>query len=387
MTDNSPAWRGLLHLLAMAWDPQLPGQDTPIPWPDVLALARSQEVTHLLYLPAARLGSDVPDAAFSRLREAYLTAGALNSLRFRELQAVQGILAPLDVPLLLLKGAALAETLYQNLALRPMGDLDLAVPHDRAAECRAALLAEGYRLNEIEERPGSHLLHRGQEAYIPPPPFRSPVGLHWHPLDMPYYLKRVPVDWLWNNTGTHQVNGFRVQALTAEANLLYLPAHVCLHHRLQGLPWLVDLAWLVHQEGERVDWPEIVSEARRLELVLALRATFDRLAGLWPSLVLDEPRRLLAALQPGAGEQRIFRLLTTEPRTAFLDFGSDIAGLPDLSSRVRFVLANTFPQGSYMRRRYPVGRPWPLPFWYAYRLGDGAAKSARTLAQIVRMAR
>lgn len=385
MYDSPAAWRCLLHMLSMGWDPCLPEPAAPIPWPEVMMLAERHEVTHLLHLPACRIGTTVPENVSASLRKAYLAVGALNSRRFSELRAVQEALLPLKVPILLLKGAALAETLYQNLALRSMGDLDLAVPIDRVAECGAALVARGYRPHAIEERPGSHLLHRGQQAYLPPPLFRSPVGLHWHPIDLPYYLQRIPTDWCWNNTGSHQVHGLPVLMLTGGANFLYLSAHLALHHRLQGLPWLVDLAWLVRMEGDRVPWASIVRQASEFDLLLALRATLEKLAALWPSLPLAEPLAILSTALPSASEERIFRLVIAEPRTPFLDFATDIVGLPDLRSRARFVLANTFPQRSYMRHRYPAGPGWLLPFWYAYRLGDGAGKSLRTLGQLLRM--
>jgi hypothetical protein len=382
MTNSSTTWPHLLRLLAIAWDPGAPPPPEPVPWPAVAALAREQDVAHLLYLPACRLTTALPPAVYQDLREAYLRSAALNSLRYRELERIQLLFMDLGVPTLLLKGAALAVTLYRNLALRPMGDLDLAVPHDRVPDCRRALIALAYRPTEIEERPGSHRAHRSEQVYMPPPPFRSPVAVHWQPFDFPYYLHRLPAEWFWNNTGLSEINGLPVQLLSAPANLLYLSAHLALHHRFHGLQWHVDLAWLIHANRSSLDWQHIASQAQEFELALALRTALDRLAGLWPSLELDVPRRLLASIQPAPGEQRIFRLLTAEPRTSFLDFASDIAGLPSSAARLRFVLANTFPQGPYMRSRYPVHHRWQLPVWYAYRLGDGAVKTLRTLWQL-----
>ena len=45
---------------------------------------------------------------------------------------------------MLLKGAALAITVYDSIGLRPMGDLDLLVPEERLAEAVARLKALGY---------------------------------------------------------------------------------------------------------------------------------------------------------------------------------------------------------------------------------------------------
>ncbi|WP_204329989.1 nucleotidyltransferase family protein, partial [Proteus mirabilis] len=53
-------------------------------------------------------------------------------------------LAPLDVPVVLLKGTAFAAAGLSPARGRNIGDLDILVPRDRLDEVEAALLAAGW---------------------------------------------------------------------------------------------------------------------------------------------------------------------------------------------------------------------------------------------------
>ncbi len=141
----------------------------------------------------------------------------------------------------------------------------------------------------------------------------------------------------------------------------------------------------MQRQQETLDWDAVLRAAQDLELLLTLRETLDRLAAYWPALPLDSARQQLHSLAPGPSERRLFRLLTTEPRSPLLDFYTDLVCLPDIPARLRFVLSNAFPQRAYMARRYRVRSAWQLPLLYAYRLGDGLLKLFRTLPQVLRL--
>jgi hypothetical protein len=144
------------------------------------------------------------------------------------------------------------------------------------------------------------------------------------------------------------------------------------------------LAWLIHKHRLSLDWDKVLAAARDFELSLVLQRTLTKLAGYLPDLPLDAPIARLMEYAPAAREARMFRLLTAEPRAPLLDFYADVAGLPDLRSRIRFVAVNLFPQPEYMAKRYPVRRRWTLGYWYLRRLVEGALKALRTLPQVLR---
>lgn len=382
MEEQSPESH-LRQLLAAAWDPGHRELPDSIPWPEVLALAQMHGVAPLLYAAIQQSGAPAPEQVRTALAQAYYGLARANTLRSLELEPILAALSVADVPVLLLKGIALAETLYDNIALRPMGDFDLVVHRQDVPACREILVRLGYRPTMVEVTRGAFLAYCNEEAFAPPEAAQTFIELHWHLLDVPYYLRRVQMDWFWESSRAHSVGPYPVQILGPEANLLYLSSHLAFHHCFHGLRWFVDLAFLTYLCRESLDWDRIVRQAQACELLLAVRETLDRLAGCWPSLPLDHARRRLHSLQPSAAEQRLFRLLTAEPRSPLLDFYTDLVCLPDLPARARFAFRNLFPQPAYMARRYGMRHAWQLPFFYLYRLGDGIGKLARTLPQVI----
>jgi hypothetical protein len=375
----------LCHLLTAIWDAEHPNLLHAIPWPDVVQLAQTQGVASVLHAALHQTDVPVPEETQQALERAYYQVAADNTLNSKDLRPIVESLSAAGVPVLLVKGVALAETLYRDLAPRPASDFDLVVPPEGLPVCQEILAGLGYVPIEIELAPGADLAYRSGQVFASGEPSRVPVGLHWHLLDLPHYLCRVPMAWFWENTVKAEITGQPVRILNAEANLLYLSAHLALHHRLHGLRWFLDLALLVHQHQGTLDWDKVITAAQAFELLLAVQATLDRLAGCWPSLPLDGPRARLHQLNPTRFERRLFRLLTTEPRTPFLDFYTDILSLPDRQARIRFVLLNVFPQPAYMAQRYGAQQTRQLPYWYLYRLGEGAVKLARTVPQILQL--
>jgi hypothetical protein len=187
------------------------------------------------------------------------------------------------------------------------------------------------------------------------------------------------MQWFWQNSETLSIAGQPFQVLNDLANLVYLPAHLALHHGFWQLHSLFDLALLVVRTEGKVDWGAIAATARSFDLLTALRETVERLADCWPGLPIAEPRRELAALAPSRADERIFRLLTSESRSPSLNIYTTLVTLPDMRARARFLWDNVFPQPAYMVDRYGIRARWTLPYWYLYRFLTGLAQFARKL--------
>jgi hypothetical protein len=161
-------------------------------------------------------------AARERCAQAYYHTAARNLLIYQELSHILAALATTDsfsisdfgfgisqfairnpqfaIPTVVLKGAALATTLYPSIGLRPMGDIDLLVPQDRLAEAVACLQALGYveptpdmapGLNQVV---GHHVSLDGGQA-IP-----LHVELHWT-LGAAEHDRHAPsMPWFWQQT-------------------------------------------------------------------------------------------------------------------------------------------------------------------------------------------
>ena len=387
MSQTLSAQEAVCRLLAATWDPQTLPAAASIPWPEVLRLAGPGNVGGVVHVVSREMRATMPGDVREALEQAFYRTAAANALCLHQLAEVRAGLAATGAPLLLLKGAALAEALYGDAALRQIGDIDLAVPVEAVPACRQALLEMGYVSGQVEERPGSLLAYSNEELFLPPPSHPTPVELHWHILDVPYYLHKVPMDWFWEHSESLPVAGGPFRVLSSEANLIYLPAHLALHHGFHGWHSLLDLALLIVQTHDRLDWDRIGDTAQAFDLLCVLRATLERLARCWPSLPLDEARAAVQARTPSRIDARLFRLLTAESRSNPLNWYTTLMSLPGLGTRARFVWTYLFPGGAYMRQRYGVAADWQLPYWYAVRLAGGLGRLARALPRARRLDR
>ncbi|MEN8261380.1 MAG: nucleotidyltransferase family protein, partial [Pseudomonadota bacterium] len=90
----------------------------------------------------------LPNEFRERLRRSAIESEALELQRRPALAELLDALANRQIPALLMKGAALAYTLYPSPGLRPRSDTDILIPESAAAPARARLETLGFNLSE-----------------------------------------------------------------------------------------------------------------------------------------------------------------------------------------------------------------------------------------------
>ncbi|MDQ2805838.1 MAG: nucleotidyltransferase family protein [Chloroflexota bacterium] len=164
------------------------------------------------------------------------------------------------VPLRLLKGLALAHTVYPEPPARHVGDIDLWVAPADLPRALALLPALGLVMPQWDSRPSPFLQTFGKEVLFQPagdpPPFLM-VDLHWHPT-APWWLRSVlhiPEEQLFAAGRPVLIGKQTYLTLAPTEMLFYLCLHTALGHRYEGLRWLVDLAAVL--DGGGVDWARL----------------------------------------------------------------------------------------------------------------------------------
>jgi hypothetical protein len=310
--------------------------------------AASERVGPLLYLAS-------PGSA-PELRRVYYETAARNVSLLAALAEVRAGLAARGIVPVALKGADLTTSLYPNLALRPMSDLDLWVDGREVGPAEEALRDLGYRPGCPEMTPGLQRAVRHACSFVGGPRDTVAVDLHWslvgHDRD-----RRAP-DLAWFR---RRARGGR---LDATAHLLYLAAHLKLQHYDERAPllWLCDFYLLSRQE---LDWDDLLEAARAFGWIDALAATASEVEGRL-GLPVPEPLHALAvdhsrAAYPGprCGPERAWNELSTL----------------DWKGRSALLKGYLLPSPSYLRWRYRPRPEWIWPIYYAVRwarvLGSG----------------
>jgi hypothetical protein len=117
-------------------------------WNYLTAAACAHGVAPLIYhnLQRSRATRVLPPRPTETLRKSYYGNAARNSFLYGELRNVLNAFRDKRIEVIVLKGAALAETVYPNRALRPMSDIDLLVRKEKLTQVEATLLDMGYVL-------------------------------------------------------------------------------------------------------------------------------------------------------------------------------------------------------------------------------------------------
>ncbi|NUM49190.1 MAG: nucleotidyltransferase family protein [Anaerolineales bacterium] len=369
--EERPGYHNLCKVLAggpLHWE--APGQERG--W---LATAERQGVAPLLYWHFHH--GTWPGSLSAQGREGltrlYYNSLAQNSLLMAELNHLLDLFAQADIPVMVLKGGALADGYYDDIGLRPMGDLDLLIPEAKMEPACTLIRALGYQPAHEEIAPGilrqvaHHISWRGG------PGGRLGVELHWHLIAGPADDRTVSVDWFWKQIDavpgrTAVLHGKPIPQLHPTAHLLYLAAHLSLRHggNRERLVWFYDADRLIR--SGRVDWPAFERQAHALRWGAVARFLLEG-AGVYFATPL--PPGVLERLAQGLVWQRFLgeRQAKIGHLTRTVLTWQGLRHLP-WPLRLRWLVALVFPSRDYLFWRYHPQPAWTWPLYYGYRWWD-----------------
>ncbi len=194
-------------------------------WPLVAGLAHRERAVPVVW----RRLSSLPCASLAAPGAAGLERTAL-SYEFKMLYLRQRLeqtlaaLAAASIPAVLLKGAALAFTVYRSLTERPMADLDLLVPRERADEAREVALSVGWGWRHDAQLDDFYATHHHLAPLTDPKGMGVALELHTALFFEGHPFRFTP-EMIWRDAIPVEVGG--VPALVP--SMPHLLLHLCLH--------------------------------------------------------------------------------------------------------------------------------------------------------------
>lgn len=300
-------------------------------WAAVDRLAGMHRLQPLLHA-RHRDNPAIPAAIRTGWAAAY-RAGAMTTLTIKaDLADCLALLRAAGIEPLAMKGAWLAWHAYPHPAERPLRDLDLLLPLDRAREGLELLLGAGWAYAEAPDLPIEHLLLVDKS----PPPLIAPRGtaieLHWHawfPTGRLDHFSPAPDDAGMFARAVIEADGV---SYPGPADML---AHLVIHgvysHRLDCGPLLLpDIAMLL--AARPIDWPAFWQRAAREGWAGGARLVLDLVARHDPAATIDfaeAPQPTPADLLDGAEE------LLFQDHATRLSAGVAAGGMTGLLRRLR----------------------------------------------------
>ncbi len=290
----------------------------------------------------------------------------------RDMQVVLAALAAAGVRVLVIKGSALAYTVYPHPWLRPRTDTDLLVSRDDVPEATRALESCGYARSDALTS-GSLVSHQIAFERVDAHDVHHVVDLHWKIVNPQMLADSLPFDDLWQTAQRAPSLGPAARVPSAVASIALGCIHRLAHHQGHDrLVWLFDLRLLSDPFCD-ADWEALTQLAGQRGIaglcLDGLRQSRDRLGGRLP-----EPVEATLAISAPAEPSRVYLQGTVHKRDVLV---SDLSALGDWGSRLRLLREHAFPPAAFIRQRYGVDNPWPLPALYLHRLMSGAFRWVR----------
>ena len=163
-----------------------------VDWDEFLTQAARHAVAPLIYYALKEEDAVLPDHVKEKLATAYYQTALHNTLLYERLGKIVDAFNTAEVPVILLKGAALAQNVYGNVALRPMGDLDFLVRKEKMSRAERLLVELGYEVREHAHLYLRHATFAGESNGT-----RAHIEVHHHIVSSAYYKRTIPDEWLW----------------------------------------------------------------------------------------------------------------------------------------------------------------------------------------------
>lgn len=222
----------------------------------------SQRMVPLFFENVRTLGMTLPH--FDRLKGVHRYWWFRNSRNMAGLKAVASGLRKEGVEeIMLLKGCALANFYYANVALRPMNDIDILVRPNHAVTAMNALLRMGFRrfAKDAQIIDADSTVHALTQLDLSHSDYGN-VDLHWEILGhhgSPSFDAMV-----WKNAERRELDGEYFHVPNAADLLLHVIDHGLPENVMQPIWWVADAHMILRHE-RAFDWPYFCSQAARIQ--------------------------------------------------------------------------------------------------------------------------
>jgi hypothetical protein len=216
-------------------------------------------------IPAEKLIQRVGQKKYEQWRNLYRQSTLLNLWYGLELKLVLEAASEAHIPVMVLKGADLAFTLYPDPEQRHFSDIDLMVRPQHLADLIALLERLGYSYHQeyrfeaiSQERAAFVYKKEVKVGYIV---FEIHISPHRNEMGVSFNVTQ-----LWERSRKITVAGVQASGMGLEDLLLYL----CWHfrsHAFNRLIWLYDIALLLMYRADDFDWTLLYQLARKQGLL------------------------------------------------------------------------------------------------------------------------
>ncbi len=357
-----------------------------IDWSRLITIAEQHGVKPLLYQSLNQVCANaIPPNILNQLKKDFRTNAVRNLYLTRELLKLLKLFTSHDIPVLCIKGPALATLAYGDLSLRQFSDLDILIYEKDIIKSKDLILSQGFKMRfhviELTEQEESafmesqniHKFVREGAYEMEYQGGKVVLEIHWEVIPN-YFSFSLQADYLWANAQSVSLLGQKVSHLCVEDTLLLLCGHGT-KDCWDKLNRVCDIAELLHNHPQ-LNWKKVRTEAKKRGgdrlLLHSLLLTHNLLGislpeAIWHEINQDQTISAIAnqaqewlfcssAKRPKPLQQFLFILKTKEHLRDKLSYALSIATTPTLSDWALLPQSDLPPVYYYLLRSWRILR-------------------------------
>lgn len=279
-----------------------------------------------------------------------------------------------SVPFLVLKGAALHATVYDEIGVRPMVDVDVLVHPDNAARADHALRQAGFSAGAALMRADFYPRYHHEREYVSAGEPPAKIDLHVRPFRPLRYARTIPEEAFWLNPVSIRAGGLDVEMPDATNMLIHLAVHAACHG-FSELRWLYDIRRWTQRHEARIDTGELAERSEQWGLALPVERALRRVR---ETLAPDDGRlteMIEKVSRPARLVDRI--VLTQTPHDAHRPVRHvlvNVLSTPGLRFRWGYLAAMLIPDRGHLGQIYHRRHPGWIAVAHVVRVARGVVR-------------
>jgi hypothetical protein len=341
-------------------------------WSILLNFLRSNWMIPFFYRRIGSLPSECrpPETITDEMRQAFLVSVVRSVHMERQLQEIIGAFQQEGVRVLVLRGPALAFSLYPDPAMRPGGDLDLLVLPEQIVQARGILESLGYKCLAKRFEVARDFFREECFIHQEDPGNKFPVDLHWVHWELHPFFKggeKVDIQDLFQRAWKVETPTLAFETLHPVDYLIHSAIHLIMIHKNEmRLSWIYDTALLAHHLQVPDDWETLQEKCVAWRARLPLEHCL-KMAQVWTGLELPDGFDDFSTWPPPTKDEAAVWADTMHHHWVTILLKRSLANPSLLLRRVPSLFRLLFPHPDMVRYCYPTSSNWLLPVSYVRR--------------------
>jgi hypothetical protein len=341
-------------------------------WSNLLYFLQAHWIIPFVYRKIGCLPHEClpPETITDEMRQVFLVSCVRSLHMERQLQEIIEAFREQDVQVLVLRGPALAFSLYEDPAMRPSGDLDLLVLPEQVVQARDILESLGYTCLARRFETARDFFREECFIHQENPGNKFPVDLHWVHWELhPFFngSEEVEIQDLFHRAWKVETPTLAFQTLHPVDYLIHSAIHLIMIHKNEmRLSWIYDTALLAQHLQVPDDWETLqercVAWRARLPLEQCLK-----MAQVWAGLELPEEFDDFSIWPRPTEDETAVWADTMHHHWVTILLKRSLSNPSLLLKRVPSLLRLLFPHPDMVRYCYPASSDWLLPVSYVRR--------------------